>query len=188
MTADGSVIRVRRTDLPADSDGAPIPPAKVVEDRYVFCWTDRQHGDLVFTRNANDLLSEWWPAYRSADYDTRQRMRLEHAAATRSQLAADMVVAAEAAGTDLTAPQREQLLLPTSRLDELAGLIWSSTVPLVLIEGAFAPDTTLPAPISGTDGDVREPRNLIWLRPRTAEGYVLSLARAGQIELAILGR
>ena len=104
MTADGSVIRVRRTDLPADSNGAPIPPAKVVEDRYVFCWTDRQHGDLVFTRNANDLLSEWWPAYRSADYDTRQRMRLEHAAATRSQLAADMVVAAEAAGTDLTAP------------------------------------------------------------------------------------
>ena len=61
-------------------------------------------------------------------------------------------------------------------------------MPLVLIEGAFAPDTTLPAPISGTDGDVREPRNLIWLRPRTAEGYLLSLARAGQIELAILGR
>ena len=41
MTAAGSVIRVRRTDLPADSNGALIPPAKVVEDRYVFCWTDR---------------------------------------------------------------------------------------------------------------------------------------------------
>ncbi len=99
-------VTVRRTDLPADSNGAPIPPAKVAEDRYVFCWTDRQHGDLVFTRNANDLLSEWWPAYRSADYDTRQRMRLEHAAATRSQLAADMEALEEWVRLGLRAPRK----------------------------------------------------------------------------------
>ena len=96
MTADGSVIRARRSDLRADPDGVPIPPPEVTADRYVFCWTDRQHGsDLVFSRNANDLLCEWWWAYRSADYDARQRMRLEHAVATRSSLAADLVAAAE---------------------------------------------------------------------------------------------
>jgi hypothetical protein len=57
------VIRARRNESPTDPDGAPIPPPEVTADRYVFCWTDRQHGgDLVFTRNANDLLGERWPA------------------------------------------------------------------------------------------------------------------------------
>gem|GEM_PF-4526442 len=50
VTADGTVIRACRSELPTDDDGAPILPPEVTADRYVFCWTDRQHGgDLVFT-------------------------------------------------------------------------------------------------------------------------------------------
>ena len=106
-TADGRVIRVRRTDLPADSNGAPRPAGEG-GGRPSTSSAGPTASTVIWCSRATPTTCcrDRWPAYRSADYDTRQRMRLEHAAATRSQLAADMVVAAEAAGTDLTAPQR----------------------------------------------------------------------------------
>jgi len=41
------------------------------------------------------------------------------------------------------------------------------------------------APISGIDGDVRDPSNIIWLRHAHPDTYVQSLADAGLIDLAI---
>jgi hypothetical protein len=187
MTAQGNIIRIRRSTLKLNPDGSPTLPA-VVTPRHVFCWTDPAQGDLICTRTAEDLLGFWWPSYLGASEESRRRMRLANAVATRTILAAEIVDKADTDGVDLTSQQREQLLLPTSRLHELAGLTWSSTIPLVLIEGTFAPDTDLAAPISGIDGDVREPGNLIWLRPRTAGGFLRSLARAGRIELSVRDR
>ena len=42
-----------------------------------------------------------------------------------------------------------------------------------------------PPPISGIHGDVREPRNIIWLCNAHPETYPVSLAEAGVIDLAV---
>lgn len=185
--AEATVLRYRLADLPTDPTGAPITPTEVTP-RHIFCWSDRRHGGLVFVTSADDLFSLWWPGYREADYAGRKRMRFEHAIGVRTQLAASAVARADDAGTELSQPEREQLLLPVSRQVELAGVVWTSTVPLVLVEGAFSPGSGLAAPISGIDGDVREPSNILWLRPRESDDYLRSLGRAGHVELSTPSR
>lgn len=177
-----AVMRVRRSDLSTEgTTGAPIPPAAVT-DRYQLCWADGD--DLVFATSADDLLAVWWPAYRTADRLCRQRMRLEDAIGRRTQLIADLVSSADRTGTDLSKREREQMLTPFGTQQDLAGIIWTSTVPLVLIEGTFAPEAGRTAPLSGLDGDVRDPSNIWWLRPRTALGYIRSLVRAGLVDVS----
>ncbi len=48
----------------------------------------------------------------------------------------------------------------------------------------YKPYTDRTPPISGIDGDVREPRN-IWLCNAHPETYPVSLAEAGVIDLAV---
>jgi hypothetical protein len=49
----------------------------------------------------------------------------------------------------------------------------------------YRPYTDRVPPISGIDGDVREPSNIIWLRNAHPAEYLQSLARAGAIQLDI---
>jgi hypothetical protein len=46
-------------------------------------------------------------------------------------------------------------------------------------------DTARIPPLSGIEGDVREPANIIWLRHGFPDTYLRSLADAGVIDLAI---
>lgn len=59
--------------------------------------------------------------------------------------------------------------------------IWSSDVPLVLIETSYRPFTEIQAPLSN-DGDFYDyVRNLIWLRPIEEVDFLKSLSRIGVI-------
>ena len=49
----------------------------------------------------------------------------------------------------------------------------------------YRPYTDRLPPLSGIDGDVQDPSNIIWLRNSHADGYVQSLAAAGIIDIAI---
>lgn len=59
------------------------------------------------------------------------------------------------------------------------------TLPLVLLEGLYRPYADRLPPLSGPDGDVREPSNIIWLRHSHPDAYLRSLAQAGVIDLAV---
>lgn len=177
-----TVVRIRRSDLQTDEvTGSPIPPA-AVSDRHQLCWVDGP--DLVFVASADDLLGVWWPAYRAADHAVRQRMRVDDAIGRRTQLIAELVSSADQRGIQISDREREQLQTPFSAQGDLAGVVWTNTIPLVLIEGTFAPHTGRTAPLSGLDGDVRDPSNILWLRPRTAPGYIRSLVRAGVVDVS----
>lgn len=58
--------------------------------------------------------------------------------------------------------------------------IWSSDIPLVLVSTSYAPHTNIIKPIS-IEGDYKEVKNLIWLRPEHELEFLQTLSRIGYI-------
>jgi len=54
-----------------------------------------------------------------------------------------------------------------------------------LFEGMYRPFSEGTPPLSGVDGDVVDPSNILWLRHSTADAYVQSFARAGYLGLDV---
>ncbi len=145
-------------------------------------WVDEDRGERVYAATADELLGEWLPGYARGDADSRLAVRVEHAAAVRAEVAAALVARAEADGTRIDPAARAVLLGSSWSPPEVR--VWSHPVPLVLIDVFYKPFTTRPAPTSALDVDVVEPRNLLWLRPSSPEGYLRSLGRAGVASVA----
>jgi len=177
-------IQRRRPDqLHTNHHGDQVAPLTAAGNSYALCWTDPSTGDLVFAETAEDLLAYWIDGYRDADTGGRAALRARHAVTVQAQLAAQLVADADQAGSPAT-PREEAVLL--ADLDQLPDLIsWDSPVPLVLLEGMYRPFTDRVPPISGIDGDVKEPSNIIWLRNAHPAAYLQSLARAGVVQLDI---
>lgn len=168
--------------LPRNHHGDRVAPQTPAGTSYRFCWTDPA-GELVFAETADHLLGLWIHGYLEADPAERARMIAQHAVTVRAGLVAELIVQAESAGQTLT-PDEEAIA--TADLHEMPDIAtWAPPVPLVLLEGMYRPYTGRQAPISATDGDVRNPSNIWWLRNSTADSYIQSLAELGVIELSI---
>lgn len=170
-------VRIKLGAEPRSRDGAVLPPLASDGNPLRWEWVDEARGERVYTASADELLGEWLPGYARAAAGRRLAARIEHAAAARAELAAAVVAHAEAEGAVIDPDDRAVLL--GSSWSPPAISTWSNAVVLVLIDVFYAPFTGRPAPTSGIDGDVPEPRNLLWLRPSAADAYVRSLARAG---------
>ena len=170
------VLRIAPDRLPRNHHGDPVAPLTPVGLPYQLRWVDHDHGgDLVYAETADDLLDQWLPGYAAADPSEQ--------ALLRDGLVAQLLVDAESNGITLT-PDQESILL--ADLDQMPDITrWEPPVPLVLLEGMYRPYTDRLPPLSGIDGDVRDPSNIIWLRNCHADGYVQSLAAAGVIDLSI---
>lgn len=172
--------RLDPRDLPRNHHGNPVAPLTPAGQPYRLCWHDTDRGELVYTATADDLLDEWMPGY--LDLDTEQRMlaRAQHALQVRAGLLAQ-IAASNNLHQDI-----ERLLLAAADDPQLLQLQrWDDPTPLVLLDTLYRPYTDRSAPISGPDGDVRDPSNILWLRPAQAEAYLTSLAHAGVIDLDI---
>lgn len=183
MTEVPAVIRAKATDLTLDEHGVAAPPAGVTDD-HEWMWFDPDHGACVWATTADELLGTWWPTYRTATYLDRQKMRIRDAINTRASLIANLVVEADRRGQQVSEETMEQLTLPVNRLAELAGVEWTEPIPLVLVDGVFAPDTDLAPPTAGINPADDTPATIYWLTARTARAYVTSLAQAGWIQLS----
>ena len=182
-TPTTGTVRLHRDELPRNHHGDPVAPLTPDGHPYRLCWTDVDRGEMVFAETAEDLLAVWIPGYAEADQPARALLRAKHAADLADGLAARLVVEAEESGTPLSAEQEAIVLADLDKIPDIAR--WDSPVPLVLLEGMYRPFTDRYAPISGIDGDVREPCNIIWLRHAYPEEYVASLARAGMVVLDV---
>jgi hypothetical protein len=178
------VLRIAPDQLPRNHHGDPVAPLTPAGLPYQLRWIDHDHGgDLVYAETADDLLDHWLPGYASASPDGRTLLRARHAIQIRDALVAQLLVDAENNGTTLT-PEQEAILL--TDLDQMPDIPrWDPPVPLVLLEGMYRPYTDRVPPLSGIDGDVRDPSNIIWLRNAHPDTYLHSLAVAGVIDLAI---
>lgn len=105
--------------------------------------------------------------------ERRLQARVRHAKGTRTWQQAELVAFAEVRLGQLPEAVRAVLLSPTAEPPVLEQA-WTHEVPLVLLDVAYAPYSDRPYPVG----------NVIWLRPATADGYLLSLAAAGVIALA----
>ena len=98
-------------------------------------------------------------------------------------MVAQLLVDTENAGITLSP---EQEAIPLADLNKMPDIQrWDPPVPLVLLEGMYRPYTDRLPPISGADGDVQDPANIIWLRNAHPADYVQSLTDAGIIDLAV---
>jgi len=169
--------------LPRNHHGDPVAPLTAAGQAYRFCWTDPGQA-MVYAETADDLLACWIPEYRSADADARVRLRADHALKVRPGLIANLIVEADEAGIQLSVEEEELLTADLSNLPPDLRR-WDSPVPLVLLEGAYYPYTDRRPPLSGIDGDVQSPSNIIWLRNASPDRYVMSLAEVGLILLDV---
>lgn len=181
--ASPGITRLRSDELPVNHHGDRVAPLTAAGGSYAMCWTEPSTGDLVFAETAEDLLSYWITGYREADAAGRAALRAQHSITVRTQLAAQLVLDAEISGSPATAEQEAVLLADLDQLPDFFS--WDSPVPLVLLEGMYRPYTDRTPPVSGIDGDVREPANIIWLRNAHPAEYLRSLARAGVMQLDI---
>lgn len=169
--------------LPHNHHGDPVAPLTAEGQDYRFCWTDPGQA-MVYAETADDLLAYWIPEYRSADAAGRARLRAEHALKVRPGLIATLIVEADEAGIKLSEEEEGLLTADLSNLP-IDLRRWDSPVPLILLEGAYHPYTDRRPPLSGIDGDVQSPSNIIWLRNAGPDRYVVSLAEAGLILLDV---
>lgn len=177
------VLRLAPDQMPRNHHGEPVAPLTRDGRPYRLRWVAHDDGGvLVYAETADDLLTDWIPGYQQADQPGRALLRAQHAVQIRDALVAEIALSAQAQA--LLSPEQEEILLcDLSQMPEIVR--WDPPVPLVLLEGMYRPYTNLVPPLSGIDGDVREPHNIIWLRHAYSEPYLISLARAGAIDLAI---
>jgi hypothetical protein len=178
------ILRIAPDRLPRNHHGDQVAPLTPTGSPYQLRWVDHDHGgDLVYAETADDLLGHWLPGYATADPAGRALLRAQHAVQIRDSLVAQLLGDAETNGITLT-PNQEAILL--ADLDQMPDITrWDPPVPLVLLDGMYRPYTNRLPPISGIDGDVQNPSNIIWLRNAHPDTYLRSLAEAGVIDLAI---
>lgn len=175
------IVRIAADQLPRNHHGDPVAPLTADGRPYRLRWVDHDDGDtLVYAQTADELLAHWIPDYQYADPASRALLRAQHAVRIRDALVAELAVDSDEL---LTAEQQDILLCDLDQMPDIPR--WDPPVPLVLLEGMYRPYTDRTPPISGIDGDVREPSNIIWLRNAHPEPYLVSLAEAGVIDLAL---
>ena len=177
------VLRLPQDALPRNHHGDVVAPLTPTHLPYQLRWTDTDRGEYVYAETADALLTEWIAGYHEADPAGRALLRAQHAVRVRDGLVAQLVIDAEHAGIALTADQETIVLADLDQMPDIPR--WDSPVPLVLLEGMYRPYTDRTPPLSGIDGDVREPSNIIWLRNAHPDNYLRSLAQTGIIDLAI---
>lgn len=175
------VQRIRPGDLPRNHHGDQVAPLDSNGQPYRYAWHDQAAGELVYASTADDLLDEWIPGYLEATPVEQSRARAEHAVTARTHIVA--TIAAGLAPAELSNEQEGVLLVDLQDMPDVDR--WDPQVPLVLLEGMYRPFTDRMPPLSGIDGDVVDPSNILWLRHSTADGYLQSLARAGYIDLDV---
>lgn len=183
-TGDPGILRLAPDQLPRNQHGDPIAPLTLAGLPYRYRWVDHDHGgELFYAETADNLLGHWIPGYQHADHTGRALLRAQHAVQVRDGLAAQLVTTAKTNGIPLTREQEAVLLDDLDKMPDITR--WDSEVPLVLLEGMYRPYTHRLPPLSGIDGDVQNPTNIIWLRNAHPDSYIQSLATAGMIDLAI---
>jgi hypothetical protein len=163
------------------SQAPPPPPRRDDQMLYAYAMFYDGWKYIAYADSAVGLLDALLPGYAYQDEQWRLEARIRLAIAARV-----LTQAMINAGTDpavmntLTAEERSVLTdrgFAQPQVD-----VWQPAVPLVLVESGYAPYTDIERPISGI-ADVRNPPNIIWLRPADDWEFLESLATAGFIGL-----
>lgn len=159
----------------------PPPPTHEDGTLYPYAMFYSGYKFIAYADSPGDLLSELVSGYAERDDEGRLRARIA--------LAVDAQIAAQARiNADLNEQtwdglsEQEKTVLQSPRFEQPSVDVWSSSVPLVLVDTGYAPYTRLDRPISGI-ADVVNPPNIWWIRPLDEWEFLVSLAAVDYIGL-----
>jgi len=166
---------------------AVAPNATVKADGGQYRYEMMVDGDKrrVYGDTPEELLGYFIPGYQLlTDEVERTTARLLYAVTVQVALQALLQSGMEA-GMGLTPTPAERAILEAPRDVPPQVTEWESEIPLVLVSSYYQPNGDLPRPtgLLGEPGD-DEPYNLIWLDPSGDMPFLLSLHRAGWLDLA----
>jgi len=139
----------------------------------------------VYGDTPEELLGYFIPGYQLLTSEVeRTTERLLYAVTVQVALQA-LVLSGMEVGMGLTPTPAERAILEAPRDVPPQVAVWESEIPLVLISSYYQPAGDLPRPtgLLGEPG-YDEPYNLIWLDPGGDMPFLLSLHRAGWLNLA----
>jgi hypothetical protein len=167
-------------DNTSSAQPPPTAPPRPGGGRYRYELIYAGGAARAYADTAGELVAELLadPAYPTRGELDAYAARLRFAVAAQVRLQAELV--AEAGLDGCTLEERAVLLGPRDvppRVTE-----WGCRVPLVLVDGFYAPETELPRPVSAL-ADVAEPPNLVWLEAGSDLELLTSLHRGGILSL-----
>jgi len=164
---------------------APTAPTKEGGGQYRFEMLVDGGKRRVYGDTPEELLGYFIPGYQLlTDEVERATERLLYAVTVQVALQALFQSGMEV-GMGLTPTPAERAILEAPRDVPPQVTLWESEIPLVLVSSYYQPDGELlrPTGLLGEPGD-DEPYNLIWLDPTGDMPFLLSLHRAGWLNLA----
>lgn len=165
----------------SEEEALPAPPLRDDGGYYRFEMITDNGWSRVYDDTTEGLLAHLIPGYLDLDEEARLAARIRHAVDTQVILQAWI----NQDHADVPRTDQEQTLLTAPRHVQPDILIWSSAIPLVLVDAFYAPFSDLPAP-SSEIADVADAPNLWILRPAASEmDYLRSLHETAVITLNI---
>lgn len=170
---------------PIELAEAPDSPVKVGGGQYRYEMIVEDGKRRVYGDSPEELLGYFIPGYQKlTDEVARTTARLLYAVSVQVALQA-LVLSGTEIVLGLTPTSEERAILEAPRDVPPQVTVWESEIPLVLVGSYYQPDGDLPRPtgLLGEEGN-EEPYNLIWLDPSGDMPFLLSLHRAGWLNLA----
>lgn len=173
-----------RTIIENTLEGEAPPDAPLREDgtNYNYCMYVDDYSSIVFADTPEELLETYIPGYSEMDEAERVYERIRFAQAASAAVQAQILFEEGVGEKDVTGEEWAVLTAPRNLAQPRADW-WTCEVPLVVVETAYEPYTTVPRPASAlADGKGAAP-NLLWVRPGEEEDFLVSLHEIGYLFL-----
>ena len=164
----------------------PAPALKDNGDTYTWRMFFDGGARIADADTLPELLDLLTPGYLESDEDERFDKRVELTKGIQGTLRASVLASvtpeqyAGLSDNEKALLEWEGFFDPEATWGEDGMGIWSSDVPLVLMDISYSPYLDNPPPMSSY-GDHESVKNIIWLRPSAEEPFLRSLSRVGYI-------
>jgi hypothetical protein len=187
-----SVVMLRNN---LEEDGPLVPPEHEDGRPYRYCMYLNSFVDVVFADEQDELLDVLIPGYGEMTEEDQAFHRIRLAQNAAAQVQADIIASIQlepqsdgsfvgktedGAEINISAEQWTTLMTPRMLAQPRADW-WTCPVPLVVVETAYEPFTTVPRPASGLYDGLASPDNLWWVRPAEDEDFLISLHEIGYV-------
>lgn len=164
----------------AAGEGPVLAPLHDDGSSFPYCLYFNSDAEVAFADSIEELLDVLLPGYLTADDDARDLMRIRLAQAVAAQVQAEIIFDVDR--SQLSDKEWEIINAPRQLAQPAVGW-WSSEIPLVVVETAYAPYTSVPPPASSIADGLADAPNLWWIRPAEDEDFLISLHEVGYVRL-----
>lgn len=157
-------------------EGLVEAPLNEYGNQYSFCMFYNNESQVVFADTYPELLEALIPGYMNENENEQEFLRIVSAQKAAAEIQAEILT--EVNLHTLNQKERNILTHPKN-LTQLSVEWWTSEIPLVVVESAYEPYTTVPRPASSHQKE----DNLWRINPIEEEQFLLDLNSIGYVRL-----